>query len=111
MRTVCSLFIATLLIFGGITTAFAHQPVPRRTPGDKCGRGAKVAKPGPEGASILVGVITKIDHNKNTIALKTDDGDLEILASAEDLKGLKEGDTLVVYMTDDGEPPSQLQVT
>ncbi|MGH7964075.1 MAG: hypothetical protein ACRERD_20020 [Candidatus Binatia bacterium] len=106
MQAVYSLFIAALLMIGTLTTASAQQW--QATPDWDCEQGVQAAEPNPEGVSVLLGVVTKIDHAKSTIALQTDVGNVELIAEPEDLKDVKEGDTLVVFMEE--EQPLEQQI-
>lgn len=103
-------FIAALFIVSTMTTAFAQQIAPQGIPSDDCENSVQATEPEQDltGVSVVIGVVTGIDLANNTVDLKTDAGDVELVAAPEDLKDLKEGDTLVVFMEE--EKPLEQQI-
>jgi hypothetical protein len=57
----------------------------------------------------MEGTVSKIDHNKGTLELKTQDGTvLSLHFPAEAIKGLKEGDQAAVRMKIAKQPASTM---
>lgn len=107
-QTMRVFFIAALLVVSTMATTFAQQIAPQGIPGDDCENNVQATEPDLSGASVLIGVVTAIDLENNTVDLQTDAGDVELVAAPEDLKDLKEGDTLVVFMEE--EKPLEQQI-
>jgi len=109
-QSVRAFFIAALFVVGTMTAAFAQQIAPQAIPGDDCENSVQAVEPEQDlsGVSVVIGVVTGIDLTNNTVDLKTDAGDVELVAAPEDLKDLKEGDTLVVFMEE--EKPLEQQI-
>jgi hypothetical protein len=64
--------------------------------GSKMGRAA--APGGMRGQHRMVGEVTKIDHEKGALTLKTDEGDMELHFPPSALSNIKEGERVEVQM-------------
>jgi hypothetical protein len=97
MRKVCSLLTAGLLA-GGVTTATLAGQHDKGAAGGAHKAPAAMAPENMQGGHTMSGTISKIDHSKGTLSLKTEGETLVLYFPPEELKDYKEGDKMTVHL-------------
>jgi hypothetical protein len=104
MNTVLTLAFVALLTVGSAAPVFAHQPLAQGSSVSACPQGTKAASAAPEGRPTTA-TIVQIDRQHGLLNLETEIGRVLTFATPEDMKGLHEGDQIVVYLVVDEDTP------
>lgn len=104
MNIVLTLAFVALLTVGSAAPVFAQQPLAQDPSVSACSQGVEAASAVPKGRPTTA-TIVQIDRQHGLLNLETEIGRVLTFATPEDMKGLHEGDQIVVYLVVDEDTP------
>ena len=109
MHTLFALAFAILVIVGSAAPSFAQQSVTQDTPASACTQGTEAAAVHPPEGRPTKATVIQIDREHGLLNLQTEIGRVLTFATPEDIKGLHEGDQIVVYLIVEEDAPENSQ--
>jgi len=105
MKMFLALVFAMLLTVGSAAPSFAQESVTQDTSASACPQGTEATTvQAPQGRPTKATVI-QIDRQHGLLNLETEIGRVLTFATPEDMKGLHEGDQIVVYLVVEEDTP------
>lgn len=109
MNTLLALAFAMLLAVGSVVPSFAQQSVAQDPSASACPQGTEAAAVQTPQGRLTKATVIQIDRERGLLNLQTEIGRVLTFARPEDMKGLHEGDQIVVYLIVEDDAPENSQ--